>query len=216
VAGASRNPDGAQIRLLQFFLQAYVIMRSKDVLKLPLCKRLAFPVMLELTHSKVVADLTEKYRQAAGMDAEEQRVLNASGEVQEGSPLGLAVRAQMYTLHSLLVPKKKLVETNFTPNKEDFQNITAEELNKRRSKKDLAAGERRRKWLDELKKWTEDQLLDSLHLRALTSVIARLVKTEPARKIVVFSQYLRYLNIVFVAMKRLYGITCLRFNGKVP
>jgi SNF2 family DNA or RNA helicase len=43
-----------------------------------------------------------------------------------------------------------------------------------------------------------------------------MVKNNPEQKIVVFSQYLRYLDIVYHAIKKRYGIECLRFDGQVP
>jgi SNF2 family DNA or RNA helicase len=51
---------------------------------------------------------------------------------------------------------------------------------------------------------------------ALTELLHHLVTNLPQEKVVVFSQYLKYLDILNIAMKRKYDIQCLRFDGKVP
>ncbi|KAL6704747.1 hypothetical protein ACN47E_007668 [Coniothyrium glycines] len=43
-----------------------------------------------------------------------------------------------------------------------------------------------------------------------------MVQTSPTEKIVVFSQYLKYLDIVDLVMRRKFQIECLRYDGTVP
>lgn len=63
-----KHPTGPQMRLRQRFIQTFLIMRSRDVLDLPPCKRLAFPVNLEDVHPNTILQWTKQYRRAVAMD----------------------------------------------------------------------------------------------------------------------------------------------------
>jgi SNF2 family DNA or RNA helicase len=47
-------------------------------------------------------------------------------------------------------------------------------------------------------------------------VYKKMRKESPMEKIVIFSQYLRHLDIVSEALSRRYDITALRYDGTVP
>ena len=203
------KPTGAQIALLQRFMQAFTIMRPGDILKLPDCIRVAFPVRLSSAHSSVVLSMTELYRKIAGMNDD-------TGEFEDASALGMAIRAQVYTLHPLLASAnlKARGDEAYTPDDEDLRNTTAACANALRKKEDPKAHEKRQLWLKELATWGDKKIFDSPHVCKLSSLLTHLIDEQPQDKIVIFSQFLQYLDIIDKAMQSR-GIKCLRFDGTV-
>lgn len=65
---ASRDTGGAQLCLLQQFLQAMIIMRSRDVLQLPPCHRFVVPVDATPEQEEFISDLVTLYKRCVGID----------------------------------------------------------------------------------------------------------------------------------------------------
>lgn len=129
------------------------------------------------------------------------------------SALGMAIRAQLHSLHPRLVPEDK--KDDFQPDQEDIANSTADELNHKYTAEDPNAAEKRRNWLVELNEWTPDVFDESPHVIALTGFLAYMVDKCPESKLVVMSQYLKYLDIVDLLMLKRYKVKCLRYDGTV-
>ena len=206
---ASRDIGGAQLLLLQRFLQALIVIRPRDVLKLPPCRRLAFPLDLTNEQAGIVCELTEKYKMCCGMGDQAVTV----EDTEETNALGLAIRAQMHCLHPRLAPPSE--KDDFELDREVVANTTAAKLNKTYSVEDISAAEKRKQWLQELDEWTVEMFDESPHLFALTHFLDSMIKRLPDEKLVVFSQYLKYLDIVELIMRKRFGVKCLRYDGTV-
>lgn len=101
---SSHDIGGAELRLLQRYLQAFIVIRPRDVLQLPPCHRLAFPLQLAPGQAMPVSDLVETYKKCCEMDDQNAK---ASGEnIDEMNALSVAIRAQLYCLHPRLAHRK--------------------------------------------------------------------------------------------------------------
>lgn len=211
---ASRELGGPQMALLQRFLQALLIMRPANILTLPPCARVAWPVTLDNATAYCISKMTETYKRACGM--EKDFASGARPDLDSVSPLGAAVRAQLFSLHPRLLPETSDGEDeDFHIDNEDLMNTTAEILNDKFRKEDPKASEKRRRWLADLHEWTDEMLFDSPHVQHMVDLIQFMVRSYPEEKIVIMSQYLKYLDVIAVALDRRYNISCLRYDGTV-
>lgn len=135
-----------------------------------------------------------------------QRFLQA-----EASPIGMAIRVQLHALHPRLAPPG--IKIKFEPDQEDLANSTAAELNQKHTVADPNAAEKRSKWLNDLSDWSPEIFDESPHVQKFSGFLAYMVKDHPEHKLVVMSQYLKYLDILDIVMKRRYNIQCLRYDG---
>ena len=80
--------------------------------------------------------------------------------------------------------------------------------------KETKGGEARDAWLQRVR---ESKFLvhESNRLCHFLRVYKQLRTTNPDQKILVFSQYLKFLDIIDEAMRRVFQIQCLRFDGTV-
>jgi SNF2 family DNA or RNA helicase len=210
--GKSVRPDAARLRLLQRCLQAVLIARPSSVLKLPPCRRnLAIFDLLPATRKKV-DEYTTKYLQMAVMSAETEGL--DFGEKNESYALAYAVIAQLWSLHPLLGStaeeakdrKVKLAQTGEGEVSPGAQ-FEAEDQEARN-------GEARVLWLQKVEDY--DQLVNSsMRLLSIISIINQVREASPKAKIVVFSQYLKFLDILDVALRRDVGVRTIRFDGTV-
>ncbi|KAF2711954.1 hypothetical protein K504DRAFT_531124 [Pleomassaria siparia CBS 279.74] len=111
---------------------------------------------------------------------------------------------------------KEVEDGEYNPAKEDVENVTAEHLNQEFKDGDSNAAEKRRFWLEQLESWDEETPFDSPHVQALTSLINYVVNHAQNKRIMVISQFLKYLDMVAAALSRRYNIKPLRFDGTVP
>lgn len=206
---SERQPTGAQLKLLQRVLQSFLIMPPADTLQLPPCHRLVFPLDLPDEQAMNVAELTQNFLQASKVEDKNATV----GPQDELSSLGSAVRAQLCSLHRLLVPQ--IEDGDWNPDADDMCNITAETLNQQYAEEETSAAKKRIVWLEKLDACTDEELFDSIHLCTVVSLIHGII-AKSSQRIVVFSQYLRYLDLVALALRRKPGIDALRFDGTVP
>ncbi|KAH7350385.1 P-loop containing nucleoside triphosphate hydrolase protein [Pyrenochaeta sp. MPI-SDFR-AT-0127] len=208
-----RTARAPRLKLLQRFLQAITIIRPQDVLRLPPCRRMAFPVNLSDERAQVVLELTEAYKVASNTQ-HEKTFENLGGRT---PAIGLAIRAQMHALHPFLDPKRAEEEVREECNlsNKGIVGANAAHLNDEFAE-DGHTARRRGRWLAQVAELDDDTLFDSPHLRALVDLIYSMTKDAPSRKIVVVSQYLKYLDMIAEALKRKYKIDPLRFDGTVP
>lgn len=194
--GHARQIEGPQMALLQRFLQVFLIMRPKEVLKLPPCNRLALPVELDPSHEYEVFVKTEKYKRLCRMGSD--------------FALGAAIRAQLYALHPRLLVESE--GKDFEPDDEDIANTTADQRGNEHASEDPSEAAKRGEWLEELQDWTDDMIYESPQVTRMVELVDVLVTHHPEEKIVLVSQYLKYLDILNLALKRR-GVECLRFDG---
>jgi SNF2 family DNA or RNA helicase len=205
-----RRPSPAAMSLLQRLFMAFTIIRPRDSIKLPPCRLVAFELKLPAHQAEHIEELTDKYRYAAQMYAED-KAASAIGETAEGSALGCAIQAQLHQLHPGLTPVKEDV---YDP-AQDVTNITAEELNEKfGSQERESEADSRAKWVKELGSWSNDKVLDSAHLTAVVDLVHN-ISVILGQKVVVFSQYLRYLDLVDLALRQR-QIGAFRYDGTVP
>ena len=210
--GKSVRPDAARLRLLQRCLQAVLIARPSSVLKLPPCRRnLAIFDLLPATRKKV-DEYTTKYLQMAVMSAETEGL--DFGEKNESYALAYAVIAQLWSLHPLLgsaaeEAKDRKVELAQTGEGEVSPGAQFEAEDQ-----EARNGEARVLWLQKVEDY--DQLVNSsMRLLSIVSTINQVREASPKAKIVVFSQYLKFLDILDVALRRDVGVRTIRFDGTV-
>ena len=58
-------------------------------------------------------------------------------------------------------------------------------------------------------------MFESTHATAMVDMLYNLIKKRPEDKTIVFSQYLRYLDIINKELRMRYKVECLRFDGTV-
>ncbi|KAI4644474.1 hypothetical protein J4E93_006377 [Alternaria ventricosa] len=244
-----KDPTPDQIALLQRFLQALTIMRSGAILTLPPCIRLQYPVTLEDAHAQEVANMTMDYIQLSGMQEDDD----------DECTLGLAIEAQVHSLHPLLVPdemkkvwragerfqraakrkarkgkgkgkaKPPTGDDEYDPKGPDWnpENEVDEAYEEAATKERAnlldvfvheeheSAAAMRAKWLTTLSRWIQEQVFDSPHVVALVEMLYNLIKKRPEDKIIVFSQYLRYPDIINKGLRVRHKVECLRFDGTI-
>lgn len=207
---ASRSrPSPAAMTLLQRFFMAFTIIRPKDSLKLPPCRRVAFELKLPVHQAERVEELTERYRVAAQM-SQDGAVDSVIGENGDASALGCAIQAQLHQLHPGLTPE---AEELYDP-KQDIANVTAEELNDKFSNEESLPEENARaRWMRELESWPKSKIMDSAHLTAIVNLVHH-ISDVLSQKVVIFSQYLRYLDLLDIALRDR-GIVAFRYDGTV-
>lgn len=208
---AAPDISGAQLYLLQRFLQAFIVMRPRDVLRLPPCHRLSFGVKVGETQESVILEWTEVYKKACVMDKKSADFKQNKNK--EISALGAAIRCQLHGLHPRLAPASKTIKFNLEA--EDVANSTAEGLNQTYSPDEASQQEKRRQWIKDLNTWTLDMFDESPHLTTVTEFLNFMVNNHPDQKIVVMSQYLKYLDIINLCMSKRFKVACLRYDGTV-
>lgn len=209
-----KNPPTDKVRLLQRCLQAYLIRRPGEVLDTtsPIQKKL-YSVKFELDGSDkaIVAEYLRRYKmgQKSGMAME----IKSGKEGDEDSPMAQAVNAQLFTCHPLLLidteeKEKKLGEED--KKEESLLAILAAHTGERASTK-----QGKEKWNDLIHRChAEGRILpDSKRLQTTIALYSHCVKEFPGEKVVIFSLFLKNLDLIAFTLKENYGIECLRFDG---
>jgi len=107
------------------------------------------------------------------------------------------------------------VDEGYNENKAATEKISARVLNSLIHEEHDTSAELRAKWLAKLGNWSEEQVFESTHVTAMVDMLYNLIKKRPEDKIIVFSQYLRYLDIINKGLRMRYKVECLRFDGTV-
>jgi SNF2 family DNA or RNA helicase len=227
------EPEELKLRLLQKFLMAFVIARPSTLLKLKGRRR--YRVLFDLLPSDVdeVNDHMLNYEAAVRSDRAEfqrQQIEGLNGD-DERSPLLHAVRAQMWSLHRLLGVKSNKKDENSrdavhdkTTHSDDdnrpagavnshtaFINNT---MNRLVGAGPLEVGATRDEWLEKLED-DREAVFDSNRVKRFLLLYDWIRQTYPDEKIVVFSLYRQFLDILSAALKWEHDIEALRFDGTV-
>lgn len=152
------------------------------------------------------------YKKCCGINSDEKKVTNGDTD-QSASALGMAIRAQLHALHPRLAPPNE--DKDFELDQEDIANTTTEGLRGQVHKPDMDARAKRLQWLNDLEEWDIGVFHESAQVTALTNFLCALKNTPSTEKVIIMSQYLKYLDIVAKASLKLWGITCLRYDGTV-
>ncbi|KAI4932233.1 uncharacterized protein J4E92_004133 [Alternaria infectoria] len=107
------------------------------------------------------------------------------------------------------------VDEGYEENKAVTEAISARVLSSFIHEEHDSASELRNKWLAKLGSWSEEQVFESKHVTAMVDMLYNLIKKRPEDKIIIFSQYLRYLDIINKGLRVRHKVECLRFDGTV-
>lgn len=209
--GRIGRPELDRVRALQRFIQAFTIARPATIIKLKDCTRHAMHYTMRPSHAAEIEILLLKYHQMIVM----RKDLNpAEGpDAQMAAALSCAVKAQLLSVHPMLYEDSERVHGNTD---DDFVDMDEEDPVYGYIAADRAAkpGEERSKWLQRVKD-RENLVNESDRLIYFLYVYEQLQRSYPGQKILVFSQYLKFLDIIAEALRRVHGVEALRFDGKV-
>lgn len=107
------------------------------------------------------------------------------------------------------------VDEGYEENKAATEAISVRVLNPFIHEEHEPSAELRVKWLAKLGDWSKEQVFESLHVAAMVDMLYNLIKKRLGDKIIVFSQYLRYLDIINKGLRVRHKVECLRFDGTV-
>lgn len=206
--GRIGRPELHRMRALQRFIQAFTIARPATILKLTDCVRRAMHFHIRPTHASEIDILLLRYHQM--MNIRKSRQL---AEEKVAAALSCAVKAQLVSLHPMLYEDNGL-ETNDADNA--FVDMDEENPVHGYIAADRASrpSEERSKWLQSVE--ARENLVDeSDRLIYFLYVYQQLRRSRPDKKIIVFSQYLKFLDIIAEALRRVHKVEALRFDGKV-
>lgn len=204
------RPDIAKLRRLQRFLQAFLIARPPSTIAIKGCTKYMVYFKLPRLQALEVYKLTDKWNTWKGIGS------NDGAEPKKGDQIGvfsIAMEAQILSLHPLLHAEFKRSSSNenaFVD--EDEENPIQGYLE---SDQTYKINEPRGVWLEKLK-GTEDIFSDSARLRCILRLYKQLRQEHPGKKMIIFSQYLKFLDIIGEGIKRIFGVESLRYDGTVP
>ncbi|KAF8854060.1 P-loop containing nucleoside triphosphate hydrolase protein [Acephala macrosclerotiorum] len=206
--GKISRPDLPRMRLLQRFIQAFTVARPSSILKQTNCIRYRSSFEIEGAVLNKVNELYAKYAQLAAMDRPEPGFEDSSKDSKVG--LSYAVQGQVVSLHPMLMDGTKHAIAD------DFVDMDEEDpvAGYVAADAETKSGEARDAWLQKIR---ERKFLvhESNRLRHFLRVYKQLRTTNPEQKILVFSQYLKFLDIIHEAMSKVFNIQCLRIDGTV-
>jgi SNF2 family DNA or RNA helicase len=205
--GDIQTPHISRIRLLQRFLQPFLIAIPASVLNLDdvVRNRVEFP--LTLSDENKVAALTNEYRiaiQADGTNATE--VDNADQD--SGNALSWAVMAQLAAGHPMIISDdkhEKIIARGILSRESGYVQVSVQE--------DLG-GAQRDEWLKRVKE-RPNLVEESGRVAYFIKLFGWLREEYPEEKIVVFSAYLKFLDILAEALRTVYHIDAVRYDGSV-
>jgi SNF2 family DNA or RNA helicase len=211
--GKIDRPDLSRIRLLQRFLQAFTIARPSDILKLKDCIRYRSSFTIRASQLSTIVELFRQYQLVNIIDIKNRKSAPTGADVGNAVALLFAVEAQMLSLHPLLysneTKQKKLDDfDDFDEDDPVYGYVSADKETKGGLERDL--------WLQKLRDCSLDELVgNSDRLRQFILVYKQLRATNPSQKILVFSQFLKFLDIIAEGLKRIFNVNALRYDGKV-
>jgi len=213
--GKIGNPDLSRMRLLQRFLQAFTIARPTNILKLPGVIRYRSSFKLKKEIEDEVYALYLQYTQLLSIRKSKSNpgtdmVLNGDDAI----ALKFAVQAQLMAMHPMLaegIEELKKPDDDFVDNAGDQDDFVRTYV---AADKETEGGEARDAWLKRVHD-REGLLAESNRLCRFLRIYKQLRTSNPNQKILVFSQYLKFLDIIDEAMMRVFNVKCLRFDGTV-
>lgn len=196
--------------MLQRFLQPFLISRPASLIQLKELTRRRVPFRLNEGEESQIDQLMADYQQAVAASKASGKKSRIDGIDFDVAGFGILVRAQLASLHPLFAKAMVDTETNdhdYDPNKvepDDEYQAAAMQTEQRRVT--------REEWLAMIEECATLRE-DSGRLDTLLKLYRWLRKDYPQKKMVIFSQYLRFQDIVAHAFLRYLDIEVLRFDG---
>ncbi|TAQ83552.1 hypothetical protein B7494_g8124 [Chlorociboria aeruginascens] len=209
--GKVGRPDLTRVRFLQRFLQGITIARPADTLKLPLCHLYRSSFNIRPDVETTITYMFNRYAKLQQIRSKEAKYTH-TGISDDPVALSYIIQAQMLSLHPALTPADahSSADPDYVGDQEAFVYGYIND------DPEAQGGEKRDKWLGRLQKMTTDELIKpSDRLLRFIAVYSQIRKTNPLQRIVVFSQYLKFLDIIAEALSRLFKVNALRYDGTV-
>lgn len=210
--GQTNRPDLVKMRLLQRFLQAFLIARPSSVLSMGACDGFRTRFSLNDSDELEVAILTKKYIDGVQAASREDSKSIEGGDSKKHQHLAHAVFAQMRSLHPMLVEPlpTSAVSVQFI---DDTDALEIDDGYLERPKEDKA-GERRELWLKRIED-NANLITASARVIHFLKVFKHVTSVFPGEKVVILSNYVKFLDIIAAAIHRTTGTDSLRFDGTV-
>jgi SNF2 family DNA or RNA helicase len=213
--GNFTDPEEHRIRLLQKLLLAIVIARPASLLNLSGCQKRRVGFILRDRDSIEVALCVEMYikaqKEASATEKKRLVLSNVDPGEEDGHPLVHAIIAQQYSLHPALVVKGH-TDTDYDLDHDDFQDSPDDIISHANAKQE-EGGDIRVQWLQSLQ--TVDLVTGSARVQQFCHLYQWVRNKYPEEKILVFSCYLKYLDIIAAALRQEFEIEALRYDGTV-
>lgn len=213
-SNGSRNdrPPDRKLKFLQKFLQAFTIIKPASVVKLEKSTSRTAYFRLSNVEATAVASMTSEYRRLSAMKRSKKPTIQGKdrkAKKDDATSIHLAVKAQAISLHPMMFEKCEAQQVK--SDRGDFNDIDAQFLvdGKRRSKEEDV------KWKQEIEA-RENLIEESSRLKWFLKLWEMVQKEYPGEKVLVFSLYRTWLDIIEVALKQKYGIEALRYDGDTP
>lgn len=183
--------------MLQRLLLAFCVARPSAVLQLKNCRRRTISFELTETEATKVLKLTEKYLNAVSRAKE--KMGEDEGDEEAGKwGISYAVKAQLRSLHPLL--GTEIGDVDYDPQDHEVA--------------DDADPATRTTWLRSVE--TDATLChSSSRLKSTLALYAYIIKEKPGEKIIIFFQYLKFLDILSESLRRCFDVRSLRYDGTV-
>lgn len=214
--GAVVDPDAPRLRLLQKFLQAILIARPVSVLRLKDCQQWFIAYEPDEDELQDVTKLMHKYREISAFASSRPTI---DGAHSEAGALGIIITAQMRSLHPILALNRHkyrgLRHQQIYGDADEYASEAEEEINEMLSmdSEDQEAFSRS-DWLKAIKE-TKDLMCGSQRTQRFVELFRWVRAQHPRRKMVIFSAYLKYLDIIEEVLFRDTAVRSIRYDGTV-
>ena len=210
-------PSITQMGIFQKLLRPMLIARPPSTIQLTPCARRQERFDLPVKHKEHIEVLIIRYHLAMSVKREDGKgndpKKGKEGKNDGAGRLGLAIQALMLSLHPLLFAELKPVYEAIED--DDYEGDIQDRI-QHAVEKDAAAtsGKAREDWLKRLSE-EPDLLTGANRLRRFLEIFKELCRTKPDEKMVIFSPYIRHLDIMAQSLERCYAIKALRYDGTV-
>ncbi|KAF7877219.1 hypothetical protein EAF04_000904 [Stromatinia cepivora] len=199
---SERNTTRSKLRCLSRFLQGVTIAHPASILRLPGIEVFRVSFYLHNTEALAVTDLVYEYKKA--VIGSKEHIIDGG----ESKDLGLftyAIQAQVKSAHPMLAEEldariARLDDAKFRIfSGEDVEDVDFED---------------RRQWIERVKA-RPSITKESGRVTKIVELYRYLTSRYPERKIVIFSCFLKFLDILDEALSRDCGIKTFRYDGSI-
>lgn len=222
------RPCHDRLPLLHRFLQRYVICRPRDILKLPSCNSDEGSFKVDDESAGCISELMSQYFDAIN-DSFADKIHRFIYDTSAGAEsLGLLIKAQAHSAHPILVAYSESTDTKEKDDASDPKDASSDtplenyvtDINSLLSDNGFAVESESKKsrydWLKYLKSLSLEDLMNSERVKLFFTQYDHMRKKHPKAKPVVFSIFLRFLDILARIFELKYRIKAFRYDGTVP
>lgn len=221
--GRVDRPEQDRMIFLQRFLMRFTIARPSSMLKLKDCHSFRRYFNVDPAMAGMISEFVEAFEKRRQMKGDKLPMEFDGSE--DGEQMGLLVQAQLASMHPAMVPpkKKKKKDAEYGDEDEDDEEdelaMPSEEMDAIYDyvdDKENNSHEKRRLWLEKVADMNMTDLYHgSNRLSQFVKTWKKIRQQYPDRKVVVFSSFLKFLDLVAAAIKQEAGIFALHYDGSV-